>query len=241
MNDIEDAHGQALWDYWRYKKGYEIIERDDDYIENSPGPKLYFTEYRQWPQHYKKALKHVKGRVLDIGCGAGRVALYLQNKGFETVGIDNSPLAIKTCRQRGLKKAYLMSLTQLDFGGKLFDTLLMLGNNFGLFGSIKRARWALRRFHRICSEKAIIIAEALDYAQTDSRVHLDYHKLNRDRSRHPGQIRIRVRYLKYKSPWFDLLLVTQGEMRDLLKGTGWQVRRFIDTDSALYMAIIERE
>jgi cyclopropane fatty-acyl-phospholipid synthase-like methyltransferase len=38
----------------------------------------------------KKSMGYVKGRtVLDIGCGPGRHALYLQNeRGFDVLGID---------------------------------------------------------------------------------------------------------------------------------------------------------
>jgi 2-polyprenyl-3-methyl-5-hydroxy-6-metoxy-1,4-benzoquinol methylase len=73
-------------------------------------------------------MRFVKGRVLDIGCGAGRVALYLQKKGFDVSGIDVSPLAVKVCKLRGLKKARVLSISNI--GAKLgkFDTLLMFGN-----------------------------------------------------------------------------------------------------------------
>lgn len=56
----------------------------------------------------------------------------------------------------------------------------------------------------------------------------------------PGQVRIRVRYRKYATPWFDHLFVSQDEMAALLTGTGWVVRQFVDSDAASYIAIIEK-
>ncbi|MDP2650044.1 MAG: methyltransferase domain-containing protein, partial [bacterium] len=56
----------------------------------------------------KDAMKFAGGRVLDIGCGGRRHSLYIQKKGFDVVGIDNSPLAIKISRLRGLKKAKVL-------------------------------------------------------------------------------------------------------------------------------------
>jgi SAM-dependent methyltransferase len=44
---------------------------------------------------YREALS---GRVLEIGCGAGRVLGYLQTLGGEVHGIDISPEMIKQCR-----------------------------------------------------------------------------------------------------------------------------------------------
>src|SRR5207249_3713127 len=102
MNDDQDAYGQEVYDYLQGEKGCEIVERDDGFFDAASGPLAYFAGYRQWPSHYKKAMRYVRGRVLDIGCGAGRHALYLQEQGCEVVGIDISPLAIEVCRRRGL-------------------------------------------------------------------------------------------------------------------------------------------
>jgi SAM-dependent methyltransferase len=221
--------------------GFEIVERDDGYFGPSGGPAAYLSTYKDWHPEQKKAMRYVRGGVLDIGCGAGRHSLYLQEKGFVVVGVDTSPLALKACRLRGLKRTKLMSITQVDARLGMFDTLLMLGNNFGLFANFKRARWLLGRFHRITSGKARIIAESMDPYQTDDPVNLEYHRLNRKRGRMSGQLRIRIRYKKHATPWFDYLLVSKDEMKQILKDTGWSVRRFIDTEGPVYTAVIEKD
>jgi 2-polyprenyl-3-methyl-5-hydroxy-6-metoxy-1,4-benzoquinol methylase len=85
-------------------------------------------------------MEFVKGRVLDIGCGAGRHSLYLQKRGFDVLGIDSSPLAIKVCKLRGLKQAKVMSIEELNFKPNSFDSVITLGSNFGLFGSFEKAK-----------------------------------------------------------------------------------------------------
>jgi len=214
------------------------VERDDGYFSGSSGAKVYFSEYKEWPPHEKEAMKHVRGRVLDIGCGAGRHALYLQKKGFDVLGIDNSPLAIKVCKLRGLRKAKVVPIMQVNFRPGSFDTVLMLGGNFGLFGSFKRARRLLRKFYRITSDGAIIIAETNDPYKTDNPAHLDYHKFNRRRGRMSGQLRIRIRFEKYIGDWFDYLIVSKEEMKKIIEGTGWKIKRFIDSLKGPYIAII---
>ena len=241
MKYDQDAYGHAVFDYLKGMGGSEIGERDDGFVSPSGGPKVYFGNYRDWSPDQRKAMRYVRGRVLDIGCGAGRHSLYLQEKGFDVLGIDTSPLALKVCKLRGLRKTKLISITQIGPELGRFDTLLMLGNNFGLFASFKRARWLLKRFHRITSEKARIIAESMDPYQTDDPVNFEYHKLNRKRGRMSGQLRIRLRYKKHATPWFDYLLASKDEMKQLLKDTGWSVRRFIDTSGPVYTAIIEKE
>lgn len=240
MKRAEDAFGRMLWAYYNGQRVFEIDERDDGYIEASTSPKMYFSDYEDWPQHEKKAMEYVKGRVLDIGCGAGRHSLYLQKKGLDVLGIDNSPLAIKVCKLRGLKKAKIMSIEDIDFKPKSFDTIIMMGNNFGLFGSFQKARSLLKRFHKITSDDGLIVAETRDPYKTDNPAHLEYHELNRKRGRMGGQVRIRVRFEKYATPWFDYLFVSKEEMDEILKGTGWKVKQYIDSGNALYIAIIEK-
>jgi len=241
MKDYQDAHGHAMYDYLKGKRFSEIVERDDGYFEVSNGPGVYFSSYKTWPVHQKKALRYVKARVLDIGCGAGRHSLYLQKKGFEVLGTDLSPLAIKVCKSRGLKKAKVLPITRLSYKIGRFDTIIMLGNNFGLFGSFKQAKRLLRRFKRITNEKALIIAEVLDPYQTKDPNHLEYQKLNRKRGRMSGQVRIRVRHRKYVTPWFDYLFVSKKELQEILNGTGWAIKHFVDSKGPVYIVIIEKE
>jgi SAM-dependent methyltransferase len=237
----QDAYGHAVFDYLRGMGGFEIGERDDGFVGHSGGPKVYFGKYRDWSPDQRKAMRYVRGKVLDIGCGAGRHSLYLQEKGFDVLGIDTSPLALKVCRLRGLRKTKLISITRIGPELGRFDTLLMLGNNFGLFASFKRARWLLGRFHKITSEKARIIAESMDPYQTDDPVDREYHKLNRRRGRMFGQVRIRLRYKRHVTPWFDYLRASKDEMKQIVERTGWSIRRFIDTNGPVYTAIIEKE
>jgi len=237
----KDAYGQEVWAYFKGRESFEIVERDDGYFGVSGGAKNYFSEYRDWPSHEKRAIKFAKGRILDIGCGAGRQSLYLQNKGLDVIGIDNSPLAIKVCRLKGLRKAKVMSITEVGkFKPNSFDTVIMMGNNFGLFGSFKRARLLLRKFYKITSPNALIIAESNDPYKTDKPTHLKYHKFNRKRGRMTGQLRIRIRFGKYIGEWFDYLLVSKEEMKRIFNATGWRVKKFINSKKSFYIAIIEK-
>jgi ubiquinone/menaquinone biosynthesis C-methylase UbiE len=241
MKPGKDAYGQEVWNYLNGREAYELIERDDGYFGVSGGPRNYFAEYKDWKEADKKAIKYAKGRVLDIGCGAGRVALYLQKKGTDVTGIDNSAIAIKVCKKRGLKKARVMSIDEIKkFKPNSFDSIVMFGNNFGLFGNFTKAKKLLKEMHRITSKYALIIAESNDPYKTKEKAHLQYHKLNRKRGRMSGQLRIRVIFQKCKGDWFDYLLVSKKEMEKILKGTGWRVKRYIDSGKSVYFAIIEK-
>lgn len=241
LKDWQDAFGHEIHDYSEGKGGYEIIERDDGFFSLSPGPKLYFLEHEAWPDCEKEAIKYARGRVLDVGCGAGRHSLYLQERGFDVLGVDISPLAVEVCKTRGLQKARVMAVTQISHRLGTFDTILMLGNNFSLVGNPKRARWLLRRFFNMTTAEGRIIAQTRDPYQTDLPEHLEYHARNRDRGKMSGQARIRVRYKRYVTTWIEFLMVSKEEMKAILEGTYWEARHFVDGPQGVYVAVIEKQ
>jgi SAM-dependent methyltransferase len=241
MKPYQDAFGAEIYEHFRGREAYEIIERDDGYVDLSSGPKPYFAQYKSWGKHDRQAIQYARGRVLDIGAGAGRVSLHLQKKGCDVLAIDNSPLAVKVCKLRGIRKARVIPIMELSPGLGVFDTIVMYGNNFGLFGSYSRARQLLRRFHLMTSSDARLIVESNDIYKTKDKNHLTYQKRNRERGRMSGQIRIRILFKKLRTPWFDYLMVSREEMKDILSGTGWKVERFFDSDNSMYTAVMSKE
>ena len=103
MREQEDAFGQTVLDHLEGRRAHEVIERSDGYVDVSAGPAAYFEPFRRWLPVERRAMRYVRGRVLDVGVGAGRVALHLQERGHEVVGIDNSPLAVEVSRRRGVE------------------------------------------------------------------------------------------------------------------------------------------
>ena len=236
-----DAYGQIVWSHFHGKKSYEIVERDDGLFDLSGGAKAYFAEFSNWPKHQRAAIRFAKGRVLDVGAGAGRVSLYLQNNGLSVTAIDNSPLAIRVCKRRGVKDARVLSIERIEnFKSAIFDSVVMYGNNFGLFGRPSKARALLKTLHKITRPTALIIAESADPYKTDDPAHRAYRRLNRQRGRMAGQLRIRIRFRDYVGSWFDYLIVSQTEMRDILRGTGWKVRKVFHSESYPYVAVLDK-
>ena len=184
--------------------------------------------------------RHAHGRVLDVGCNAGRHALYLQQQGLDVLGVDVSPLAIAVAKERGLN-AEVLSIDELSAELGMFDTILMLGNNFGLFGSAAKARRLLRRFKAFTRPGATLIAESLNVYETKDPDHLAYLAANRERGRMSGQIRMRARYKRLVTPWFDYLMVSPEEMETLVDGTGWRVtNQYPPGGARLNTYVIER-
>jgi hypothetical protein len=76
--------------------------------------------------------------------------------------------------------------------------------------------------------------------KTDNPAHLEYQKSNREKGRMSGQVRIRVRFKKYATKWFDYLMLSKKEMKDIIEVTSWHVKQFIDSEGVNYAVIIEK-
>jgi len=161
LRPSEDAYGQILLAAFEGHGGQEIMERDDGLIYCGD-PSDYFAPYRRWPPVERRAMRWVRGRVLDVGCGAGRVSLHLQERGHEVLAIDESPLAIEVAKRRGVKNAAVLSLAAVDASLGLFDTFLLIRNNFGLIGAEGDAARLLRRLAAITGARGRIITDSVD-------------------------------------------------------------------------------
>jgi hypothetical protein len=84
-----DALGLEIWSFLQGGSPYEIVERDDGMISAAESVRYYFSEFAHWNRRQKLAMRYVKGRrALDVGCGAGRVVLYLQRKRIHVVATE---------------------------------------------------------------------------------------------------------------------------------------------------------
>ena len=218
-----DALGEALLDAVDGGKGVHFLERDDGYIK-AMDASLYFSKPFSWPDAEASALRNLTGRVLDIGAGAGRHSVALQNRGCEPTALDISPGAVEVCRQRGIKRTFQGSVFDLlEAPVDSFDSLILMGNNLSLLQSDARAAGMFDAMRELLNPGGSVIGTCLDPYITDNPDHLSYHEANRAAGRFPGQIRMRFRYRRLASDWFNILFMSPAELRALAERSGWAV------------------
>ena len=233
----QDAFGHLLKEHLAGRRVFEVVERDDGCVFTGD-PAFYFAPFRAWWSQERRAMRSVRGRVLDLGCGTGRVGLHAQSRGHEVVGIDVSPLAVEIARERGLVDVRLGTLESAVRDDERFDTILLLGNNLGLLGGERQGRRLLRELARVAGQRGRILAGSYDPYVGASELARRYHGRNRERGRMGGVERLRIRYRQYATPWYDVLSASREEVRELVLGTGWSVSRFVD-EGAGYVAVLD--
>jgi len=240
LTDEEDAYGRVLLDYLSGRAGDSFLDRDDGHTGPSLGPEWFFAEPEEWPDAERAVFGHVRGRVLDVGAGAGRHSLEAQRRGSEVVAIDVSPGAVEVCRRRGVRDARLLPLAAVDESLGVFDTVLMMCGNFGFVGNVGEAATILRRLHAMTSPDGTIVLDSVDpYVDSDA-ADIAYQARNRAHGRMPGQVTIRIRYGERATPWFDLLLVSSAELERLVAGTGWRLAQVVEGEPPDYYAVLEK-
>lgn len=164
---LKDIFGKALLDYYHtHFKHPETSEQIENIItwtnisDKDELPLAYlFRSYDDMPELEKIALRHCKGKILDVGCGAGNHALHLQTNGFEVKAIDLSEGAAKVCQLRGLHEVEQIDVLNLK---EKFDTILLLMNGTGIFQTLENAYVYLSHLKSLLNPNGQILIDSTD-------------------------------------------------------------------------------
>ena len=215
--------------------GCLTVERDDGFIDCDP-ISMYFSG---WTDLEAAGWNYIGRRVLDVGAGAGRHSLELQERGHEVVALDVSEGAIEVCRRRGVRETFHGTLADLAAREpEPFDTALLFGHNLGLLQSPEEAGSFLDCLARLCRPEGRVVGTNRDPYRTDDSLHLAYHRRNREQGHMAGQLRLRIRWREVATDWFDLLFCSPDELVTLIRRHGWRpTDRAIDGSS--YLAVLQ--
>lgn len=157
---MKDLFGRAILDYQTNNEPQNLITETDISEADEMKVAYLFRSFNKMPKLEQKALQLSKGKILDVGCGAGSHSLYLQEKGFDVTSIDSSEKAIQACKLRGLKNARTQNL--LDIQNETFDTILLLMNGTGIFGTLPQTSIYLQKLKSLLNPNGQILIDSSD-------------------------------------------------------------------------------
>ncbi|ACU37803.1 class I SAM-dependent methyltransferase [Actinosynnema mirum] len=218
----------------------EIVERDDGFIRGGPAA-WYLAGPEEWWPSERKALERIEGRVLDIGAGAGRVALALQERGVDVTALDPSGGAVEVALELGVRSVVQETVEGHLPSGERYDSFVLFGNNLGLLGPREHAHRFLADLAALARPGARVFAQGTDPHHSNDPLNLAYHERNRERGRLPGLYRQRVRFRDLATGYLDYLLCSAAELEELVAGTGWALVDVDEQDAPLLVATLVRE
>jgi len=225
---MKDVLGQAIADYYYHKASTGKL-----WVHNEYGPKermpveVYFRNAGDMPELEWKALQHCRGRILDIGAGAGSHALFLQQTGMNVTALDISPLNVKVMKDRGIRHILCEDFFALP-ARKKFDTLLLLMNGIGIAGTLDRLPVFFQKARKLLRPGGRLIFDSSDIA------YLYQGKPPRE-GPYYGEVHYRYEYRRLRSAWFNWLFVDRRTLIRIAEKEGWNVKLLYKDASDQYL------
>lgn len=220
-----DPVGVAILDYAATKKPNDIIVSSDICEDDIIPVEVLFRSYDEMPELEQEALELCKGKVLDVGAGAGVHSLELQDRGLEVYPIEVSEGAVAYMKKAGLKAR---ELNFFDLKNEKYDTILMMMNGIGFAGKLSNLEHTLLHAKSLLNPGGRILCDSSDikylYEDEDGALWID---LN---SEYYGNFRFQMKYKKEKGPWFDWLYVDYDNLHQAATKVGLKAKRVYESE-----------
>jgi len=161
LTEQEDPMGAAIRDYFRQGKSAQLKVLSSLFDDDEMPVAHLFRSYHEMPPLEQRALNEARGKVLDVGAGAGCHALALQERGLDVTAVDISPLSCETMKERGVANVECVNIFNQRFQER-FDTLLLLMNGTGIAGKLSRLPQLLSRLKQLMNPGAQILIDSSD-------------------------------------------------------------------------------
>lgn len=239
LKEHRDPMGAAIWDYFHSGQAQRLVVQSSMFEDDELPAHCLFRAEAEMPAWEQTALRLCRGRVLDIGAGAGCHSLVLQERGLDVTAIDISPLSVKTMRERGVQRAFaadVMDRACAEVAGP-FDTLLLLMNGLGISGRLHRLPQFLSRLKELLAPDGQILTDSSDirYIYEDEDGTLLY-----DGDGYYGEVDYQMVYGHCRGSRFHWLYVDFERLREAAAAVGLQAEMLEAGPSHEYLVRLHR-
>ncbi|MCA8830838.1 class I SAM-dependent methyltransferase [Hymenobacter pini] len=229
-----DALGQALLAYQRGHLSATLAVHSSVADEEVLPASYFFRSLWEMPELERTALEECRGRVLDLGAGAGCHALELQQRGFSVKAVDISPGAVEVMQERGVKEVACHDIFDAALAqGEKFDTLLMLMNGIGLAGTLAGLERFLEHAKALLAPGGQILATSSDisylYEDEDGALVFD---LN---GPYYGEVEYTMQYAHQTGAAFHWIFADPTLLQDYAEAAGYAVEFLEEDDQQQYL------
>ncbi|WP_421889267.1 class I SAM-dependent methyltransferase [Marinoscillum sp.] len=227
---MKDLHGKAILDYYKGNDEATLILHNSYGDPDEMPVEVFFREEEDLTTLEHLALIESKGRVLDLGAGAGAHALVLQSRGFEVFALENSPGCVDVMRRSGVRNVLFEDFRKHK--GQ-YDTVLILMNGMGLAGTLVQVEGFLQTCEKLLSPRGQILVDSSDISY-----------LYEDGTPKPkgyfGEVRYRYEFQETQGEWFDWLYVDQRMLAEKVSAVGMELEILMTDENDQYLACITR-
>jgi SAM-dependent methyltransferase len=220
-----DPVGAAILDYIKTRKPDDIIVSSDICEDDVIPVEVLFRNQIEMPDLELMALESCKGKVLDVGAGAGAHSKELIDRGLDVDSIEISDGAVEYMKSIGLNAR---KINFFDLKNDKYDTILMMMNGIGIAGKLSNLENTLLQAKSLLQPGGKILCDSSDikylYEDEDGALWVD---LNTE---YYGNFRFQMKFKKEKGPWFDWLYVDFDNLFNAAKNIGLKAKKIVDQD-----------
>lgn len=228
---------QALLDHHRDGRPRIVRALRADGVEFEIETGEYFTLEGELAALDRVALAAAKGRVLDVGAGAGRHALALAEQGCTVLAIDVSETCVALCRERGVRDARVYDVLALprttDEALGRFDTIFFGMQTIGVAGGVAALGRMLERLAAHLEPGGVVVADS-------SALREAWEGESADRSPERGEIVLETRYGRMRGEPFPWVYLAEEDLAEVAAGAGFVAETLARVESGEYLMALRR-
>lgn len=229
---MKDLFGLAILDYQTGNNPENLITETSISEPDEMSVAYLFRSYAEMPEIEQRALKLATGKVLDVGCGAGSHALFLEQQGLDVTAIDISDNAVHACRLRNLKKVQVKNLLEME---GTFDTILLLMNGTGIFGSLKNCTAYLQKLRSLLAPEGQILIDSSDLIYMFDQDEDGGRWITTDRDYY-GELSFKISYKNEHELPFDWLYMDFNTLQNAANSNGLHCEMVMEGPHYDYLA-----
>lgn len=231
---MKDLFGKAILDYQTNNNPEDLITETSISEEDEMSVAYLFRSYDEMPKIEQKALQLARGKVLDVGCGAGSHSLTLQNdRNLDVTSIDISEKAIQACTLRGLKQAKVQNVMALE--NEKFDTIIILMNGPGICGKLKNIPAFLLKLKSLLNPGGQILMDSSDIIYMFDEDE-DGGKWIPSENEYYGETTFNITYKGEKEAPLDWLFLDYNTLQNAAFANGLQCELVLEGEHYDYLA-----
>lgn len=231
---MKDLFGKAILDFQTNNAPANLITETTISEEDEMSVAYLFRNFDEMPKMEQQALRLAKGKVLDVGCGAGSHSLYLQNQEkLDVTAIDVSKNAIEACRLRGIIKAEVQDVMSLK--NQKFDTILLMMNGAGMCGKLKKMPAFLAQLKSLLNDNGQILLDSSDiiYMFDEDEDGGKWIPSNND---YYGEVIFNISYKGENEQPFDWMYIDYNTLQNAANANGLQCEMLLEGEHYDYLA-----
>ena len=204
--------------------------------ESTPVEAYYRPVEHPLPTLEHEALELCRGRVLDLGAGAGRHALDLQASGHAVVAVDPLAEAVEIMRDRGISDVRRGDLSAVS--GERFDTVLMLMNGLGVVGDLHGLGCLLEELPNHLNPGGRLVCDSADLAAVLSKESPELLGQLMSPDLYLGEVEFSLRYGSLEGPSYPWLFVDPETLGIIARAAGFDVMIACGGERGSFVAVL---